>query len=500
VRLGRGGLARALLLVGAFFAFGTLVPACRNGSESRSSSAIALSPCHLTGASAQVVDAMCGTLTVPEDRASTAKGGRTIDLAIAIVRATGRRAAPDALFLLAGGPGQSALDVYPAIAGSFSRVNLTRDIVLVDQRGTGRSGPLACAQTEVEGTTVDPAEGAALAARCRRGLEQHADLRRYTTAIAMDDLDDVRAALGYETIDLYGASYGTRAALVYLRRHERHVRAVVVDGVAPPDWALAASFATDGQRAIDQIFARCAADPDCNRAFPDLPASLTALLTAHAKPESVVVSHPTTATPTTVLVSRESIASTLHALTYESETAALLPLLVHWTQETGDLRPLAAQSLIMADSLKLAVGEHFAVACSEDAPFLDPAAIAAQGASSYLGDAPARRYIEACKGWPRANLTPEDRAPVVSNVPVLLLSGAIDPVTPPSNAAAAARTLANSYQVTVPGEGHGALQRSCTRRIVDDFIERASVAGLSADCLHDAKPMRFFTSFAGPQP
>ena len=470
------------------------IAGCRSGAEPHPSAAIALSPCHLTGTNAQVVDAMCGALTVPENRASP--GGRTLDLAIAVVKATGRRAAPDPLFLLAGGPGQSALDVYPAIAGSFARVNLTHDIVLVDQRGTGRSGELACPQTEIEGTTVDPAEGAALAARCRTELEERADLRQYTTAIAMDDLDDVRAALGYETIDLYGASYGTRAALVYLRRHESHARAVVLDGVAPPDFVLASSFGRDGQRALDRIFARCAGDPDCDRAFPDLPASLAALLAAHEKPERVVVPHPTTAAPTTVTVSRDSLASTLHALSYESETAALLPLLIHSARATGDLRPLAAQSLITADSLKVSVGEHLAVVCSEDAPFLEPAG----GDASYLGDAPARRYIEACKGWPRAEVTAADRAPVTSSVPVLLLSGELDPVTPPSNAVAAARTLRNSFLVTVPGEGHGALQRSCTRRIVDDFIARASVAGLSADCLREAKPMRFFTSFAGPQP
>ena len=270
--------------------------------------------------------------------------------------------------------------------------------------------------------------------------------------------------------------------------------------MAPPDWTLAETFGRDGQRALSAIFARCAADPDCNGPFPDLPASLAALLAAHEKPVSVVVSHPTTDAPTTVPLSRDGIASTIHALSYESETAALLPLLVHSAATTGDLHTLAAQSLIMSDLLKLDVGMHLAVVCNEDAPFLDLAKIAADNAGSYLGDAPARRYIEACAGWPRANMTAADRAAVSSRVPVLLLSGELDPVTPPSNAAAAARTLPNSFQVTVPGEGHGALQRSCTRRIVDDFIERASVAGLSTDCLQEAKPPRFFTSFAGPPP
>ncbi len=459
-----------------------------------------LHACHVTGSAAQVIDAQCGTVTVPEDRASGT--GRTIALAVAVVKATGRKPAADPLFFLAGGPGQSALDTYPSLAGSFAKVNLTHDIVLVDQRGTGQSGGLSCPDSDVDGTTMDLAEEAAVMARCRTDLEKRADLRQYTTAVAMDDLDDVRARLGYATIDLYGASYGTRAALVYLRRHESHVRAVVVDGVAPPDWTLSATFAKDGQRALDQIFARCAADAACNKAFPDLDKSLASLLASHDKPEKVVVSHPTTAAPATVSVSRDSIASTIHALSYESETAALLPLLIHEASSSGDLRPLAAQSLIMSDMMKIDVGMHLAVACSEDAPFLpdDPAKLAEGSAGTYLGETPARRYVEVCKGWPRATVTASDRAAVVSAVPVLLLSGENDPVTPPANAAAAARTLGNSVQVTIPGEGHGALQRSCTRRIVDDFIDRASVTGLSTDCLKDTRPMRFFTSFAGPQP
>ena len=471
---------------------------CRAGEEARAGSSIPLSPCHLTGSSAQVVNALCGTLTVYEDRA--AKAGRTIDLAVAVVKATGRKPAADVLFVLAGGPGEPVLDDYPALAPSFARLNLTRDIVLVDQRGTGRSGGLPCPETEVEGTTSDPREEAAAVERCRAKLAEHADLRRYTTSLAMDDLDDVREKLGYDMIDLYGASYGTRAALVYLRRHEGHVRSVVLDGVAPPDWALASSFAKDGQRALDMLFARCAADADCNRAFPGLPASLASLLAAHEAPESVTIPHPTTAAPTTVTVSRETIGATIHTLSYESETAALIPLLVHSASATGDVRSLAAQSLIGADTHKLDVGLHFAVACSEDAPFLDPASLAASSAGTYLGDEPARRYIDVCKTWPRAELSPEDRAPVASRVPVLLLSGELDPVTPPSNAAAAARTLPNSLQLVVPGEGHIAVLRSCTRRVVSDFVESASIAGLSTDCIREDEPIRFFTSFAGPPP
>jgi pimeloyl-ACP methyl ester carboxylesterase len=483
------------------------VAACRAGRAPRGEAkrTINLSACHLTGAVGQVVDARCGTLVVPEDRArgaasATDGGGRTVGLAVAVVKATGRTSAPDAIFVLAGGPGQSARDLYPDMANGFSDLCITHDIVLVDQRGTGRSAPLSCPDIEIEGTTHDPSEEAGLAARCREELEKHADLRQYTTANAMDDLDDVRAALGYDKIDLYGVSYGTRAALVYLRRHEGHVRAVVVDGVAPPDWTLGASFGADAQRALDLLSSRCATDAACNDASPDVAKSLAALLAAHETPVKVVVPHPTTAAPTPVTVSRDTLAGTIHALSYSSETAALLPLLIHAANATGDLRPLAAQSILMGDALKLSVGEHLAVVCSEDAPFLDLAAAAASGAGTYLGDTLARRYVETCKGWPRADVTPADRAPVVSSVPVLLLSGELDPVTPPSNAAAAARTLPNSRELTVPGEGHGALLRGCTPRIVRDFIQRGSVKDLSVSCLERARPMRFFTSFAGPPP
>ena len=472
-----------------------LTAACRHEAAK---ALLPLAKCHLTGHAAQVIDAMCGTLRVSEDR--TAKTGRTIDLSVAVLKATGRKAAPDALFLLAGGPGQSAQEVYPQLADAFVRINLTHDIVLVDQRGTGHSNALTCADEERAAASVDQEEMAALATKCEGELGKRADLRQYTTAVAMDDLDDVRGALGYDTIDLYGASYGTRAALVYLKRHESHVRAVVIDGVAPPDWTLAALFGRDGQRTLDRVFARCAGDPSCDRAFPDLAGSLKKLLGTHDKPTSVTLSHPVTAAPLTVQVSRDSLASTIHALSYESETLALLPLLIHTAAVTGDLRPLAAQSLILSDAMKIDLGMHLAVVCNEDVPYFDVAKITADNEGSYLGAAPALRYIDACQAWPRANVTPEDRAPVSSDKPVLLLSGEIDPVTPPSNASLAARTLPHSLEVTVPGEGHGALQRSCTRRIVSDFVERASVAGLSTECLKDTRPTALFTSSAGPQP
>jgi pimeloyl-ACP methyl ester carboxylesterase len=443
-------------------------------------------------------------VTVWEDRAK--KSGRALALRVAVVKATGRKAAPDPLFVLAGGPGQAATEAYAVVAASLARVNVTRDIVLVDQRGTGGSHALECPSLEIEGTTEEPSEIAAASRACLAALD--ADVLQYSTANAMDDLDDVRDKLGYARIDLYGASYGTRAALVYLRRHPEHVRAVVLDGVVPlpGEWALGASIGRDAQRAMDLVLERCAADDECRRAFPDVRASLDVVLSARDTPEAVVVMHPTTAVPTRVMVTRDTVASTLRALSYTSETAALLPLLLHTTKVTSDYRALAAQSLLMKDFMNVSVGLHLAVACSEDAPLLDQATLEAVNAGTYSGSTPGRMYLEACKGWPRAPLAPKERAPArprtpeESDVPVLLLSGELDPVTPPSNAAAVARSLPNSIQITVPGEAHGVLTRSCVRRIVGDFLDRASTSGLSVDCVRASKPLRFFTSFAGPPP
>ena len=507
VKLGRphvSSLARAAIL--GLLALMSPVLACRSRPSTTQSSSF--TPCHLSArGSADAVDATCTTITVREDRAK--KDGRAIALRVAVVRASGRKAQADPLFVLAGGPGQAATEAYPLIAASLARVNVTRDIVLVDQRGTGGSRALECPSLEIEATTEDPAEIAAQSGACLAALD--ADVSQYTTASAMDDLDLVREQLGYARVDLYGVSYGTRAALVYLRRHPEHVRAVVLDGVVPPpsQWALGSSIGRDAQRAMDLVLARCAADAECHRAFPDLKESLAAVLSAcdvrdsrgsRGSSEEIVVAHPTTAAPTRVAVTRAKVASTLRALSYASETASLLPLLLHTTHATGDYRPLAAQSLLLEDFMNVSVGLHLAVACSEDAPFLDEAALEKDNAGTYSGSTPGKTYLDACRGWPREELAPSDRAPVTSDVPVLLLSGELDPVTPPSNAAAVALTLRNSLQITVPGEAHGVLSRSCVRRVVADFLDTASVAGLSVECARAPKPLHFFTSFAGPPP
>ncbi len=472
-------------------------------SEMPSGPIIILEPCHLSapGSSARL-PAKCGTLTVYEDRA--ALSGRQIVLNIAVLPALSRDPAPDPLFFVTGGPGGAATQDYLPVRSAFQRINQDRDIVLVDQRGTGQSHPLDCPPSEDPLSSSDDEVLEQELTHCLNQLD--ADLDLYTTSIAMDDLDQVRAALGYDKINMYGVSYGTRAALTYLRQHEDRVRTVILDGVLPQDEPLGISIASDAQRALDLIFERCAADSACAQAFPDLRQDFKSLLESlDQEPIAVALSHPTTGEPTEVNFTREQFAQTMRLLSYSQETVALLPLLIHTTQTTGDFSRLAAQHLLVSQQLEgnISEGMSHSVVCAEDAPFLyereEFVGNTDAEKQSYLGEW-YRELEKVCAIWPVTEAAADFKAPVTSDVPVLLLSGEADPVTPPSNGDQAARTLSNSLHLVAPGQGHGVILRGCIPRIATEFIESGTVQELDTSCISEIRPMPFFINFAGPNP
>jgi pimeloyl-ACP methyl ester carboxylesterase len=454
-----------------------------------------LAPCRLDGGR----DARCGTLTVFEDRAAGA--GRTIDLAIAVIPATGSEPAADPLFLLAGGPGQAAIEAFGPVVGLFSDVLEERDIVLVDQRGTGQSNPLACENLDDESLPADlPDEQVVmLMDDCRQTLEQRADLALYTTDLAMQDLDDVRAALGYEQINLYGASYGTRAALEYMRRFPDRVRTAVLDAVAGPELLLFDQMPADGQRALDLLFERCAAEDDCRAAFPDVAAEYAALLDRLDTPEPISVPHPLTNEPIELTLTRERLSQYVFNILYSAEFQSLLPLLIHQAYATGDFAPLVVQAVAISDSSGLYPGLLYAVACSEDVPLIDLAASRARQEATDFAPF-ADRAAAICDTWPQAAVAPDFRDPLVSDIPTLLLSGDADPVTPPAYAAQVAETLPNSRHLILPGWGHGVITAGCMPSVVARFISSGDAADLNTSCLDELRPPPFFTSFTGPEP
>ncbi len=472
--------------------------ACSGGNDAANREpTIPLASCRLPGG----VMGQCGTLTVLENRELSS--GRTIDLDIAVLPATGSSSViqPEPLFLLAGGPGQAATEAYPLAAYLFEEVNRTRDIVLVDQRGTGDSNGLDCENLEDESLPEDmpDEEAIALLEDCRVALAERADLTQYTTDRFIEDLEEVRAALDYDTINLYGASYGSRAALAYMRRHPERIRSAVLDAVAGPDLVLFRDMPRDGQRAFDLLFDRCEADAACSEAFPDVRAEYDALLARLDEERPITVIHPLTNEPLSFLMDRQRLSQYIFNILYSPELHSLLPLLIHHTHETDDFTPLVVQALALSDGAGVYPGLLYAVACSEDAPLIDPAAAGAIAQDSSFASL-VDNFAAICATWPRAEVADDLRQPLTSDVPTLLLSGSADPVTPPDYAETVAQTLTNSRHLVVPGFAHGVLSAGCVPRLVAQFINDGGAAELDAACLDELEPPPFFVTFAGPQP
>ena len=441
------------------------------------------------------INAQCGKLVVPEDRANP--GGRQIELNLAVVRARSRNPAPDPLFFLSGGPGQAATESYPLLSAAFDSINQKHDIVLVDQRGTGGSNPLDCPKVgENSNEEMDEVE---LALQCAAAL--NGDPRFYTTEIAMQDLEDVRRALAYGQIDLYGVSYGTRAALTYLRLFPDQVRALILDGVVPPDEPLGLYVAADAQRALDLIFERCKTSTECLAAFPNLPQSFDRLLDDLREAEvDLSLPDPTSGEPITMTFTAEKMGSAVRLLSYTPETVALLPLLIDAAANNQDYSLLAAQYLIVASDLSESVsrGLNLSVVCAEDQPFIDPQAAEAANQGTYLGNAQTDDMAKICAIWPHGAPEKGFNQPVRSDVPTLLLSGQADPVTPPSNAEHVAQGLSNSLGLVVPGGGHNVIYRGCIPRLAAEFIDAGSLQRLDPACVERIEPLPFFLNFSGP--
>jgi len=484
-------LALSLLLLG--------VPAARAAGPS---AALRLAPCELEHPlQLTLVAAECGVLEVPENPHSPA--ARQIALHVAVVPAISSARAPDPLFILAGGPGEGAASFYVSVAGAFGAVRRERDIVLVDQRGTGASNALDCPGEEETLAQQSEAQIAAATQRCLAQLSGHADVAFYTTSLAVEDLERVRAALGYARINLYGASYGTRVAQLYLRRHPARVRSVILDGVVPVGEALGPRVALDAERALDEILARCAGQGPCRAAFGDPAAdyrAVRAALAAHARPVSVP--DPASGAPVSFGFGTAHLASALRLMSYTAEYAALLPLLLHGAAH-GDYAPLAAQYLLSARAYGelIATGMHNSVVCAEDVPFWDGKAIdRARLAGTYLGTVPLDGLAAVCRIWPHGRADPDLHAPLTRDVPALLLSGSADPATPPAFAREAAHAFRHVLALELAGFGHGQLTAPCIDRVMAQFLARAQVSGLDTGCAASDVPLAFFTSLNGPPP
>ena len=442
-----------------------------------------LKPCRLQGVEH---DAQCGTLRRPLDPA--APQGVQIDLHFAVLPALARNKKPDPVFFFAGGPGQSAMSLAGPVSRLVARLGNRRDVVLIDQRGTGKTAPLKCEEdrpTQPLAEGVDPVRQLQRLQACRVALEKlpHGDLRQYTTTIAMQDADAVRQALGAEKVNLVGGSYGTRAALEYMRQFPAAVRRVVIDGVAPPDMVLPASFSTDTQAAFDGLLAACEADATCAARYPALRRDWRTLLAS--LPREISLLHPVTAQPEKLTLSRDTLLNMVRGPLYVPSLTAALPLALGEATR-GRFEPLAGLASAFSGggrSGAISPGMHFSVVCAEDAPRL---AQASDQPGADFGSGFADLYRKVCADWPRGAVPVAFYTLPKAPAATLVLSGGMDPATPPRHGERVAAALgAKARHVVVAHAGHGVLGVGCMRDVMFRFIDAEGDDGalkVDADC------------------
>ena len=443
---------------------------------------LALAPCRLPGLERE---ARCGTYEVFEDR--TARSGRKIGLRVVVIPAgpAGQHpAAADPVVYFEGGPGGSAVDSGPGLLEEFPAALRDRDLVLVDARGTGGSSPLLCPAQQglrqIE-EALDTFMSPAAARRCREALSRGHDLTQYTTDAIVDDVDEVRDALGYGKVNLLGASYGTRAALVYLRRHPEAVRSALLISVVPQDARVPRLLAPHTQAAFERMAADCTAEPACRQAFPDPKADLKAVLDRLAASPAEVTVDDEEGRERTMRLSRDGAAQTVRYLLYSPARAREVPAVLR-RAAAGDLQPLAQRAHDLATFFLASPpdGLYLSVTCAEDVAFVDPEEARRQAAGTFMGDFRLLQQIAACAEWPAARLPSGFLDPVRSTAPVLILAGENDPATPLAWAEQVAASLAGSRILVIPGGAHsftGLEGIECTDRVAADFLARGGAEG-----------------------
>ena len=435
----------------------------------------------------------CVQVNVPVDYA--AADGEKLVLHVTVAPAFRETAKADPLFVLAGGPGQAGSDIVFLLDRAFKRVRATRDIVLIDQRGTGRSGKLDCAGLR-DLENLSEAEQEKLIGECLRNLK--VPVQHYTTANAARDLDEVRKALGYAEVNVWGGSYGTRLGQAYARAFPDQVRTLILDGVASPEQILG-DWGVDAQRSLEAAFAHCEQDKVCAQTYPTLRADFRMLAdNVEAGAVTLSFSHPRTAKPLSFVLPYAAFTETIRTMLYSAEMSARLPFIITESSH-GNWKPFVAKLYAQSDwsSSTMAIGLTLAVICAEDMPRLTPALVDAETKASFL------KGLQ-LKQWPR--WCDELKVPAIAYsepsqlaTPTLLLSGALDPVTPPHRADAAMKALVTGQHLVADNVGHGVSHLGCGPKLLREFLDTPTQP-VDGKCLNDIPLPPFVINAAGPTP
>jgi len=464
---------------------------------------LTFSPCELSTMDGRgFLSALCANWSQPLNTDNPES--QTLDLYVAKLKSTSPDPLTDPLLIINGGPGGSSIDLLVDLAslGLFRKILNKRDVIVLDQRGTGRSSPLHCDDLSDDQLQIANKDIHLLTKKCLAELSF--DPRYFSTTAAIKDIEALRTQLGYSAMNVYGVSYGTRVAVEYARLFPDSVRSLILDGVVPPTLALGPDVAVNSQHALDKVFEQCEAAPACKNAFPDLQDQFEQLTrTLKQKLILTEIRKPKSGKIVELKLEYEHLALVVRMSLYNPEMRSLLPLLIHRAAAEKNFDGIAANASQLLEQVTQSIsnGMHNAVVCTEDVPFFrDEDELILASKSTYMGDEFYQGLIDICSVWPEGVSDKNNKQPFVSKIPSLILSGEFDPVTPPAYAELLTETLENAIHVIGKGQGHGLITRGCVPEIISDFVLNPQPKILDTDCIKHLQPVPFFVNSFGPAP
>ncbi|GLX79255.1 transporter [Thalassotalea insulae] len=452
---------------------------------------LTLEHCHLEGIKQQV---QCGTLQVPENYQQP--DGVKITINFAVLPAIDNSQDKEPLMFLAGGPGQAAVSLAGGLYRAFNEVRKTRDLILVDQRGTGKSHPLQCenAITMDAYQTLPEDFSEQEVKQCLAELS--GDLTQYNSENAIRDFDAVRQALGHQQIAIYGGSYGTRAGLVYMRMFPQSLASVVLDSVGPIEVPIGL-FGKSAARSFQMLLTHCQQEPSCQQAYPNLAEEFTQVVAQLERdPLKLTIAHPRLGTNTEFNIDKNKFLSTIFSQLYSLEGRSLVPLVIHQAS-LGNYAPFAGLTAAGETNMEMFVGLTFNIVCNEDMPKVSAAMLAADADNSFNGGLSHLAWKTACPIWPQYRPDDAFYQSVTANIPTLIISGDLDPVTPPSNGDYADKSLPNSKHIIIKNGSHTPGVMPCAITIINEFLDKQTPGGLDESCLEEIPGESFMTNLNG---
>lgn len=483
-RMKKGILSASLSLLATLTMFSSTSVLANTGK-------LELENCHVDGIKQLI---KCGKLEVPENYQKP--DGSKITLNVAVLPAIDNSTYYPPMMFLAGGPGQGAASLAAVIKRGFKETNKTRDIIMVDQRGTGESATLECPSLEIPDPYASLPEDIPLADVEKCIAELKGDLSQFNSENAIRDFDAVRAALGHKTMNLYGGSYGTRAALVYMRMFPQNLESVVLDSVGPVEVPIGL-FGQSGARSFRFMLENCKNDQYCNAAYPNLRQEFDQVMVRLAEaPVNLEIPHPRLGTKTTLKVSDAKFISYIRMMLYSPSTHAMIPLLINQTYQQN-FAPLAGYIAATSEGMGVNEAVLFNIVCNEDYPRVSEQDLAADAANDLDGEISQLAFKLVCPMWPKYQVSEDFYQPVVNDIPTLILSGKLDPVTPPSNGDYSDKTLKNSVHIIDEHAAHIVNQSQCSSKIIADFFKDPQPSQVDASCLKEQPAQTFVTGLNG---